>query len=401
MANPIRILYADSKPGSREEVRQLLSREAGAFAVIEAASDEEVRSALKEGEFDLVLAEAGFSEESGTLLEVIRNATKLPVVIVAQNGNAEAAVAALRKGAADYVSKGSSDLTQLPARLRAVLENNLPKPADKSADDLARENELLRRRLEQADEHIQSISKELESFAYSVSHDLRAPLRAMEGFARILLEDFADQLDEEPRRYLEVITNSAENMHRLIDDLLAFSRLSRADFIPMPIDLEGLANSLVREFAQAEPDRKVSVTVRPMPGARADGEQIKKLLFHLISNAFKFTRPNPEAKIEIGAKDTNQGPAYYVKDNGVGFDMRYGSKLFGVFQRLHRSDEFEGSGIGLAMCQRIIRRHGGAIWFESAPGQGSTFYFTLPVDENAAVEFGSAEPSDAAPPAVV
>jgi signal transduction histidine kinase len=221
-------------------------------------------------------------------------------------------------------------------------------------------------------------NKELESFSYSVSHDLRAPLRAIDGFSQAVLEDYATSLPADGQRLLATIRQNTNRMGRLIDDLLSFSRLGRKELEMVPVDLTALAEAVARELRKAEPERRVEVTVAALPSVQGDYSLLRQVLTNLIGNAFKFTRHRPEARVEIGSRSEGGETAFYVRDNGTGFDVRYAGKLFGVFQRLHRDDEFEGTGVGLALVQRIIHRHGGRVWAEGRVDEGATFSFTLP-----------------------
>lgn len=233
-------------------------------------------------------------------------------------------------------------------------------------------------RTEQAKALTDSINRELEAFSYSVSHDLRAPLRAISGFAQALMEDCAPRLDEQGRRYLGLIQANAHKMGQLIDDLLTFSRLGRKQMMESPIDMEATARTVFDELVAQAPGRIIEFSVCPVPRARGDRAMIQQVLVNLLSNAIKFTRTRPEAFIEFGYSPEVSTGAYYVKDNGVGFDMQYVDKLFGVFQRLHAVAEFEGTGVGLALAHRIITRHAGRMWAEGRINEGATFYFTLP-----------------------
>ncbi len=237
---------------------------------------------------------------------------------------------------------------------------------------------------------LEAVNKELEAFSYSVSHDLRAPLRAIDGYARMAVEDFSALIDDNGRRLLKVIGDEAKRMSRLIDDLLAFSRLSRQQIEPVKINMRALAQEVFDELMKSEPARTVELKLEDLPAARGTEAMIRQVWVNLISNALKFTRKRPVAQIEIGAQtDTNGGWIYHIKDNGAGFDMRYADKLFGVFQRLHTQPYFEGTGVGLALVQRILQRHGGRIWAESEVDQGARFYFTLPDPATESVEVGN------------
>jgi signal transduction histidine kinase len=224
-------------------------------------------------------------------------------------------------------------------------------------------------------EALAAANKELESFSYSVSHDLRAPLRAVDGYARMLEEDYAERLDEEGRRLLSVVRQSSQRMGRLIDDLLAFSRLGRQEPSKQVLDMAELAREVVNELRNGS---TASVRLDALPRARADRALMRQVWVNLVGNALKYSGKRNDAEIEIGGRQETGQNVYWVRDNGVGFDMRYADKLFGVFQRLHRSDEFDGTGVGLAIVQRVVTRHGGRVWAEAKPGQGACFHFSLP-----------------------
>lgn len=218
----------------------------------------------------------------------------------------------------------------------------------------------------------------LEAFSYSVSHDLRAPLRAIDGFSRVLLEDYGDKLDSECKRLLNIICSNTGNMGQLIDDLLAFSRLGRQEMRVGKIDMAGLAKAVFDELRMTAPERAAHLSVGALPCALADRSLIRQVFVNLLSNAIKFTRTRETAALEVGCETEDGENIYYVKDNGVGFDARYAEKLFGVFQRLHTNAEFEGTGVGLAIVHSIIKRHGGRVWADAAIDGGATIYFTLP-----------------------
>ena len=225
-------------------------------------------------------------------------------------------------------------------------------------------------------EHIQQLSSannELESFSYSISHDLRAPLRAINGYTNILLEDFGTKIDEGGKQVMDAIVRNSSRMGQLIDDLLAFSRLGRKEIVKGEINMNGLVGAILSETRG-----NASVHVSEIPNAFGDFMLLRQVWANLISNAFKYTHKTPDARIEINGEAGAQENLYFIKDNGVGFDMAYYSKLFGVFQRLHTVNEFEGTGVGLAIVQRIVQRHGGRTWAKSEVGNGATFYFTLP-----------------------
>lgn len=226
---------------------------------------------------------------------------------------------------------------------------------------------------------LEASNRELESFSYSVSHDLRAPLRAVDGFSRILLEDYAADLPEEARRYLNLVSTNAQQMSELINALLDISRFTRQRLVTQSVALEKVVRQVIQELNNELDGRTVIFLVEPLPVVQADPTLIKQVAYNLLQNAVKFTKNRPDARIEIGSQTQNGQMVCFVKDNGVGFDMKYAHKLFGIFQRLHSVEDYEGTGIGLAIVQRIIQRHNGRIWVEAEPGKGTTFYFTLGV----------------------
>jgi light-regulated signal transduction histidine kinase (bacteriophytochrome) len=233
-------------------------------------------------------------------------------------------------------------------------------------------NETLR----QARAAVEAANLELEAFSYSVAHDLRAPLRGVDGFSQALLEDYADKLTDEGLGYLRHLRESAQQMGRLIDDLLTLSRVTRSELVREPVDLSALAHNVAAHLQRAQPNRRVEIVIADGLVGEGDARLLRIALENLLGNAWKFTAKRAESRIEVGAT-TNGECAYFVRDNGAGFDTAYASKLFGAFQRLHSTDEFEGTGIGLATVQRIINRHGGRIWATGEVDRGATFYFTL------------------------
>ncbi len=233
-----------------------------------------------------------------------------------------------------------------------------------------------RRRAQEKAIELSAVNKELESFSYSVSHDLRAPLRAIDGYSRLLEEDSGERLGEEGRRLLSVVRASSQRMGRLIDDLLAFSRLGQQEPAKSRVDMTQLAQETAAELGRDFP--AAQLTISPLPPAMADRALLKQVWANLIGNALKYSFKREQPQIEVGGRQEAEESVYWIRDNGVGFDMRYAAKLFGVFQRLHRQDEFPGTGVGLAIVQRVISRHRGRVWAESQPDQGARFHFSLP-----------------------
>jgi PAS domain S-box-containing protein len=241
-----------------------------------------------------------------------------------------------------------------------------------------REVQRLNDDLEQRQVALLAANQELESFAYSVSHDLRAPLRAIDGFSEILAKNYGAALPDEAHHYLRRVREGAQRMGRLIDDLLFFSRFTRQPLDKHPTSIQETIQQVLDELQGQMEGREIEIALGELPECQADPNMLKQVIANLLDNAIKYTRNRETAHIEIGSRQQEGQTVYFIKDNGVGFDMRFADKLFGVFQRLHRTEDFEGTGIGLATVQRIIQRHGGRIWAESELEQGATFYFTLP-----------------------
>ena len=279
------------------------------------------------------------------------------------------------------VASFSAVRRQMEARLRQALENLQVEVEQRRhrEDEIRKLNqELVRRAVE-----LEATNKELESFTYSVSHDLRAPIRHVVGYSELLQRQASASLDEKSQRFIRTILDSAKRMGNLIDDLLAFSRIGRVETKKAEVDLERLVGEVVAEIKQDTKGRNIVWRIGPLPVCRGDYAMLRLVVLNLVANAVKFTRMRKPAEIEIGcvARDPKE-IELFVRDNGAGFDMQYANKLFGVFQRLHLPEEFEGTGIGLATVQRIVHRHGGQVRGEGAVDQGATFYFTLPATEH-------------------
>lgn len=248
---------------------------------------------------------------------------------------------------------------------------------DRAQARVERLNRELEARVEERTAELKTAVEELDAFSYSVSHDLRAPLRALDGFSQAILEDYGDELADTGRDYLGRIRAAAQRMGETLEDLLRLSRISRRELTAEPVDLSGLAREVARELREQEPERNVTFEAPEELPARGDPKLLRILLENLMGNAWKFTGREDSPRVCLGRRDVDGQSAYYVSDNGSGFDMDYADKLFRPFQRLHRSDEFPGTGIGLATVRRIAHRHGGRTWAEGEPGEGATFYFTL------------------------
>lgn len=315
----------------------------------------------------------------------------VPLIIVTSMEDRDAMIESLGIGADDYIGK-SADFDVLKARVRAQIRR-------KQFEDENRHirEELLRHEMAAAEaraarevaeakaamsEELENKNRELEAFSYSVSHDLRAPLRGIDGFSQMLLEEYHDQIDETGQGYLTTIRKGAQKMGALIDDLLRLSKVSRGELKKKPVDLSQTAREVVDGLRLAEPDRAVEVIVTDGMVVDADASLLGIVLQNLVSNAWKFSKNKASARIEVGVRNEMDRTVYFVSDNGAGFDMAYAAKLFTPFQRLHSESEFPGTGIGLAIVQRVIHRHGGRIWAESTLGEGAAFCFTLTAFRN-------------------
>ena len=325
--------------------------------------------ALRNSHFDLLLSDLMMPEMDGiTLLQSALDIdADLAGIIMTGEGAITTAVEAMRSGALDYILKPFKLGGILPVLERALAVRRL-----------RLQNTLLERQVRERTTQLEMANKELEAFSFSVSHDLRAPVRHISGFAA-MLEKCDPSLSDKGKRYLTQISNSAHLMGRLIDDLLEFSRMGRVEMRQIPVDLGQLRDDVIRDLAPEIDGRNIRWSNDPLPPAAGDPAMLRQVFQNLLSNAVKYTRPRDPAEIEIGClTHTPDEIIVFVRDNGVGFDMKFAQKLFGVFQRLHSDAEFEGTGVGLANVRRIIARHGGRTWAEGKVNAGATVYFTLP-----------------------
>jgi signal transduction histidine kinase len=321
---------------------------------------------------------------------------RIPFILFTDRHAPKDIIEGLLRGADNFIPKSASDqhllervgriCQQLAHRRKGQLnveivvragDREVPISADKQ-----QLFELLFSSLEEtgrANEQLTQLNQELEAFSYSVSHDLRAPLRHIDGFVGLLRQRIEASGDDQSRDYMARIARAARHMAQLIDDLLGFSRMGRGEFLRSRVDLQALAGEVLEELREANAGRTVQVQQRPLPQVLGDPAMLRVVLVHLLSNAFKYTRTREQPEVELGTADGEAGElVVFVRDNGVGFDMQFADRLFGVFQRLHRSDEFEGTGIGLATVRRIVHRHGGRTWAQAELDRGATFYFSLP-----------------------
>lgn len=352
-----RILWADDNADMRDYVRRLLAEHYEVTAVPDGAAALAAALALPP---DLVLTDVMMPGMDGfELLRELRtrqSTKRIPVILLSARAGEESAVEGLEAGADDYLVKPFS-ARELMARVRTHLE----------MAKLRKEWEI----------ELKAANKDLEGFTHSVSHDLRGPLRSIDGFSHILLEDFAEELPDEAKRLLNVVSASARQMNQLIDDLLRFSQLGRQPLTKEQVNLAALVHDVIEELKSERSDRQIDICIGDLPDCMGDTSLLKQVFVNLLSNAFKYTRRRENPCIEIGCEQQKDEPVYFVRDDGAGFNAQRADNLFGVFQRFHRADEFEGTGVGLSIVHRIIQRHGGRIWAEAEIDRGATFYFTL------------------------
>jgi len=385
---PCTILAVDDSPTYLHEVGEVLRREG--YDVVLAPSGEQALELLSLQCVDCILLDLVMpgigGHETCRRIKAAPAMRDIPLILLTSLEGRSAMLEGLGAGADDFIPK-SSEFEVLVARVRAQIRRRQFEAENRrfreellkselTATEARAAKELAEARAAYVDE-LRRKNDELEAFSYSVSHDLRAPLRAISSFTKIILEDCSDALDEAGRGHLERVRKAAERMAELIDDLLELSRIGRAGLARQPIDLGAIARQIVDDLRGRDPERAVDVEICAEIHTEGDRKLVRILLENLLGNAWKFTSRVARARIEVGARVDTEPATYFVRDNGVGFDMSHASKLFRPFQRLHDEREFTGTGIGLATVQRIIERHSGRIWAESEPGQGATFSFTL------------------------
>jgi signal transduction histidine kinase len=382
----IQILIVEDSADDAQIITWELTRGGVDFACRRVDTKEQFIDALTQQPPDLILSDHGLPAFDGfSALAIARERVPdVPFIFVTGSLGEETAITALKSGAADYVLKHRL-VNLAPAVHRALCqaeERAKRREAEaalrRSEEQVLRLNAELEQRIARRTAQLEAANKELEAFSYSVSHDLRAPLRHIEGFIDMLAATAGPKLDEQCRGFIKTIGASARQMNKLIDDLLAYSRMSRAEMSRTPIEMGSLVESVRQELLRGQKERCIQWNIAPLPCVAGDPVAMRQVLCNLLSNAIKYTRPCAEARIEIGANQIPTETVFFVRDNGVGFEAHYGDKLFRVFQRLHSASEFEGTGIGLAIVQRIMARHGGRVWAEGNVGQGATFYFAMP-----------------------
>jgi two-component system, sensor histidine kinase and response regulator len=370
----LRVLLVEDDPVDAVLVESMLAEgHRTVFCCTRASTLSQARARLAESMPACVLVDLGPPDSRGlaSLDKVLEAAPGAAVVALTGVDDERIGQAAIVHGAQDYLVKGKINAALLARSLDSAV-------ARKRAEETLRQlNVELDKRVRERTAELEEANKELETFAYSVSHDLRAPLRSIDGFSQALLEDYADKLDAAGQEFLQRIVTATERMTQLIDDLLKLSRVTRADMHLVQVDLSKLAASISQELRESKPNRRTSICVAHGLVTIGDPILLRALLENLLANAWKFSASKRATRIEVGSACIAGETAYFVRDNGVGFDMAYVGKLFAPFQRLHSQSEFAGTGIGLATVQRIVRRHGGRVWAEARPGKGATFWFTL------------------------
>lgn len=365
-----KILIVDDKPENLLALKKVL--EDLDIDIVEAPGGNEALKATLHNEFALALLDIQMPEMDGyELASILREEEKtaqLPFIFISAVYTDNLNVfKGYEKGAFSFITKPFQP---------EILINKVNFFIDKHKQQV--ELFELNRSLERKNEELRLINKELESFSYSVSHDLRAPIRAIDGYSSILLHEFSDQLQGEAAELLQSIVDNAHRMGVLIDQLLDFSRLGRKEMLRTEVDMKMVAQSAINEICGSDISRKKIIEVQDLSPTTGDIALLKQVWINLISNALKYSATKPKPQITLTSSRSKNESTYIIADNGAGFDMKYYDKLFGVFQRLHNDSEFEGTGVGLAIVHRIITRHGGKIWAESTPGHGATFSFSLP-----------------------
>ena len=379
---PVNILLVDDKKENLLALESIL--DAPGYHLVRALSGQDALLALLAQDYAAIVLDVQMPGMSGIeLAQIIRGRKKtqhIPIVFLTAHGD-EGAIAGYQAGAADFLTKPVqpavlrskvavfAELFRKSSALRAEVEER--RQAEERIGQL---NKELSKRVDQ----LAAANAELEAFSYTVSHDLRAPLRHIGGFVDMLRDECASGMNDAGLRYLGIIAESAIEMGMLIDNLLAFSRLGRTEMRQSLVNMEDVVKEVLQEIATDTKNRPIEWEILPLPKVHGDRAMLKQVWVNLLSNAVKYTGPRLPAKIKVGYTERNGEWEFYVQDNGVGFDMKYANKLFGVFQRLHAAEEFEGTGIGLANVQRTVGRHGGRAWAEGKVDEGATFYFKLP-----------------------
>ena len=361
------LLIVDDEPASMRALCDTLEYEG--YQTYGFTSPAEALAAMRERSFDLLLADLQMPGTNG--IDLMKSAQlidpRLVAVIMTGHGALETAVAAMKAGALDYIPKPIKLATAMPVLERALAVRQL-RIEKKKLEDSVRDRT----------EELKIANRELEAFSYSVSHDLRAPLRAIATFTQVLQAEHSASLNDEGQRLLANVNAGAAHMDRLIIDLLRLAQLNRQALHQVPVSFNEMIERVIDDMAAERAGRDIEFVIADFPTWQVDQGLMQQVWVNLISNAIKFTRERAKARIEIGYRMDGTMLVCFVKDNGVGFNMKYMNKLFGVFQRLHSADQFEGTGVGLSIVRRIVERHGGKTWVDGEQDQGATFYFSVP-----------------------
>ena len=385
MQEPVNILLVDDKAENLLALESILER--SGYNLVRAYSGQDALLALLADEYAAIVLDVQMPGMSGIeLAQIIRRRKKtehVPILFLTAHSD-ENAIAGYRAGAVDFLTKPVQPAV-LRSKVAVFAELFRKSSALKAEIEERREAEQrigqLNKELSERVEELAAANAELESFSYTVSHDLRAPLRQVSGFVALLHEGLGERENPQDAEYIELIQDAVKRMGQLIDDLLRFSRFGRAEFNRSLVNLTPLVEQVRETLAPAFVGRNVQWNIGPLPEVEGDPAMLRQVFASLLDNALKFTRPRECAEIEIGARKERDEHIFFVRDNGVGFDPRHADKLFGVFQRLHTGAEFEGTGIGLASVRRIIQRHNGRSWAESVSGKGTVVYVSLPIQD--------------------
>lgn len=388
---PTRVLVVDDEPAHVEAIRRAFLEAAAPIELMVARSLSECRELAAARPPDIALVDLNLPDGRAIDLFTVSPGAPVafPVLVMTSHGNEQTAVEALKVGALDYVVKSAEAFSRMPRTAAAALREWRALRERRAAEaTVARLNANLEQRVAERTVQLEAAVRELEFFAYSVSHDLRAPLRAIEGFAGMLAENYGPALDPEGRRLIGVVRANAKRMDALISDLLNLSRLARSQLHRARVDMAALAAEVFEEIATPEEQREVAFVLDALPESWADAGLARQVWSNLLSNALKYSRPKAQRRIVVEGRLEGAMAHYTVRDTGVGFDPAFSYKLFRAFERLHAPGEFEGTGVGLAIVKRIVERHGGQVLAEGTPGEGAAFTFSLPAPRPAALPRG-------------
>jgi signal transduction histidine kinase len=375
-----KLLVVDDEAAQMRAMCDTLEQEG--YSVTGSTSPQQALHTMRDEQFDLAITDLTMPEMDGiAFLKAAKELDpQLVGIVMTGHGSIDTAVAAMKAGAFDYILKPFTLRMIRPVLERALSFRHLmhENAQLRQTEEMIRSlNATLERCVEDRTRQLTDANKELEAFAHSISHDLRGPLRAVNNFTHLLVEECADQFNERARGYVDRVLGGVKRMEQLIEDLMRLSRVNGADLRRTEIDVSKMVEQIVAEFHAREPERHVGTTIRDGVVAQADPQLLRIALENLLGNAWKFTRNAADPRIEFGMENRNE-QVLFVRDNGAGFNAEYAKDLFVPFRRLHTAEEFPGSGIGLSIVQRIIRRHGGCIAAEGSPGHGATFYFSIP-----------------------